>query len=451
MSEPVELTGWGRTPRSAASVARPATPEELGKATLDAGPRGAITRGLGRCYGDAAQRAGGLVVDATGVSGVLALDDGAGVVRVLAGTSLDDLLRAIVPHGWFVKTTPGTRFVTVGGMIASDVHGKNHHADGAFGMHVQSLVLATADGAMRTLTPAGAPEEFWATCGGMGLTGSIVEATLSLRPIESSRLLVDTDRVHDLDDLLARLLDGQRRHRYSVAWIDLLAKGRSLGRSVLTQGDFAPRAALQGSDALDPLAYGPRAPLPMPEAPPGLLNRASTRAFNEFWFRKAPRHRAAEVQPIGPFFHPLDMVGGWNRLYGPRGFVQWQCLLPFGEETVLRRCVEALSQHRTTSFLAVLKTMGKADPAPLSFPGPGWTLALDIPAGSTEVSTLLRQLDREVADAGGRVYLAKDSHLDPALVPVMYPRLDEWREVRDRLDPERRCVSDLAERLRLLR
>jgi decaprenylphospho-beta-D-ribofuranose 2-oxidase len=448
--ELVELSGWARTPRSAVTITRPSTVEELTKAALDAGPRGSITRGLGRCYGDAAQRSGGLVVDATGVNGVLAFDDVAGVVRVLAGTSLDELLRFIVPRGWFVKTTPGTRFVTVGGMIASDVHGKNHHADGAFGMHVQSMVLAGPDGTVRTLTPAGTPAEFWATCGGMGLTGAIVEATLTLRPIESSRLLVHTDRVHDLDDLLTRLSEGQRRHRYSVAWIDLLAKGRSLGRSVLTQGDFAPRAALRGKAALDPLAYGPRQPVPMPEAPPGLLNRATTRAFNEFWFRKAPRHRVGEVQPIGPFFHPLDMVGGWNRLYGPRGFVQWQCLLPFGEERVLRRCVEALSQHRTTSFLAVLKTMGAADPAPLSFPGPGWTLALDIPAGSTEVSTLLRQLDREVADAGGRVYLAKDSHLSPALVPVMYPRLDEWRAVRDALDPERRCVSDLGQRLRLL-
>jgi decaprenylphospho-beta-D-ribofuranose 2-oxidase len=446
----VELAGWGRTPWSATHLSRPTTAEELGKAAQEAGPRGAITRGLGRCYGDAAQRAGGLVVDATGVSGVLAFDEEAGTVRVLAGTSLDDLLRVIVPRGWFVKTTPGTRFVTIGGMIASDVHGKNHHADGAFGMHVESLALAQPDGSVRTLSPADTPEEFWATCGGMGLTGAIVEATLALRPIESSRILVDTDRVHDLDDLLARLLDGQSRHRYSVAWIDLLAKGRSLGRSVLTQGDFAPRSALDGRAALDPLAYGPRPPMPVPEAPAGLLNRVTAGIFNEFWFRKAPRQRRAEVQSISYFFHPLDMVAGWNKLYGPRGFVQWQCVLPFGEEQVLRRCIEALSQHRTTSFLAVLKTMGAADPAPLSFPSPGWTLALDVPAGSTEVSALLRELDREVADAGGRIYLAKDSHLSPDLVPVMYPRLDEWRSVRDRLDPDGRCVSDLAERLRLL-
>lgn len=445
-----ELAGWGRTPWSTAqTVVTPSTADELAKAGHDGPLRGTITRGLGRCYGDAAQRAGGLVVDATGVRGILDLDVASGVVRVLAGTSLDELLRVIVPLGWFVKVSPGTRFVTIGGMIASDVHGKNHHAEGAMGLHVRSLVLALSDGTTRTLTPAGTPEAFWATCGGMGLTGSIVEATLSLRRIETSRVLVDTDRVHDLDDLLRRLREGQERYRYSVAWIDLLARGRSLGRSVLTQGDFAPAVALPAGQ--DPLTHAPHAPVPVPPAPPGLLNRTTTRAFNEFWFRKAPRHRTDELQPIASFFHPLDMFAGWNRLYGPRGFVQWQCLLPFGQEPVLRRCVEALSGHRTASFLAVLKTFGAADPAPLSFPAPGWTLALDVPAGSTEVGDLLRQLDRQVADAGGRVYLAKDSHLDPSLVPEMYPRLDEWRAARNALDPGRRCISDLAVRLQLLR
>ncbi|HET6663880.1 MAG TPA: FAD-binding oxidoreductase [Acidimicrobiales bacterium] len=446
----MELTGWGRVPASAADVAFPTDVDELAKAAHDAGPRGAITRGLARSYGDAAQRAGGLVVDATRVTGILDFDDQDGVVRVLAGTSLDELLRVIVPRGWFVRVTPGTRFVTIGGMIASDVHGKNHHTDGAIGLHVRSLVLALADGTRRTLTPNGTPAEFWATCGGMGLTGAILEATLVLRRIESSRLLVDTDRVRDLDDLLDRLRSGGDRYRYAVAWIDLLARGRNLGRSVLTQGDFAPAEALDARHRDDPLRYGPRPPLPMPSAPNGLLNRMSIQAFNELWFRKAPRHRTGELQSIATFFHPLDMLAGWNKLYGPRGFVQWQCVLPFGQEAVLRRCVEALSRNRTTSFLAVLKTMGEADPAPLSFPAPGWTLALDVPAGSVEVATLLRELDRDVADAGGRIYLAKDSHMDASLVPIMYPRLDEWREVRDRLDPQRRCRSDLGDRLRLM-
>ncbi len=353
---------------------------------------GVVARGLGRAYGDAAQNAGGRVVDATGVAGILDLDVPSGVVRVAGGTSLDELLRVLVPQGLFVPVTPGTRFVTVGGAIASDIHGKNHHADGTFGAHVQSLVLALPDGTTRTLTPAGSPAEFWATCGGMGLTGTIVEATVACKHIETSLLAVDTDRVADLDDLLDRLREGQQRYRYSVAWVDLLAPGRHLGRSVLTQGDFAPLAALAPGDRRlrDPLRFAPRAPVPAPHAPSGLLNRLTIGAFNEFWFRKAPARRRDELQSITTFFHPLDMADGWNRLYGGRGFLQWQCLLPFGEEAVLRRCIEALSDFRAPSFFAVLKTFGAADPGPLSFPAPGWTLALDVPAGSPELAAPAR-------------------------------------------------------------
>jgi decaprenylphospho-beta-D-ribofuranose 2-oxidase len=435
------FAGWGRTAPSAADVARPTSVAELAKASRDAPERGVIARGLGRAYGDAAQNAGGLVVDATGANGILAFDRDEGVVRVAAGTSIEELLRTIVPAGWFVPVTPGTRFVTVGGAIAADIHGKDHHAVGTFCAHVRSLVLASPDGTIRTLTPAGTPAEFWATCGGMGLTGTIVEATVGLRRIGSSRLLVDTDRVGDLDDLLSRLRDGQSRYRYSVAWVDLLARGRHLGRSVLTQGDFAPEG---------PLEFDPRRPLPAPHAPSGLLNLVTIGAFNELWYRRAPAHRRDELQSISWFFHPLDLAAGWNRLYGGRGFLQWQCLVPFGEEDALRRCIEALARVRAPSFLAVLKTFGAADPGPLSFPAPGWTLALDVPAGSTALAELLDRLDRVVVDAGGRLYLAKDSRCRAELVPAMYPRLDEWRAMRDELDPERRCTSDLARRLHLV-
>jgi decaprenylphospho-beta-D-ribofuranose 2-oxidase len=338
--------------------------------------------------------------------------------------------------------------VTVGGAIAADIHGKNHHADGSFGAHVHSLVLAAPDGTTRRLTPTGTPEAFWATCGGMGLTGTILEATVALKRIETSRLAVDTDRVGDLDDLLVRLRDGQDRYRYSVAWIDLLAKGRHLGRSVLTQGDFARREEL-ARDVADPLAFAPRRPLPAPHAPGGLLNRFTIAAFNELWFRKAPAHRVGELQTIAQFFHPLDLADGWNRLYGGRGFVQWQCLLPFGAEDALRRCVEDLSGERAASFLAVLKTMGPADPGPLSFPGPGWTLAVDLPAGDLGTAALLDRLDEVVVDAGGRLYLAKDGRCRPELVPRMYPRLDEWRATCAELDPDGHLVSDLARRLHL--
>jgi decaprenylphospho-beta-D-ribofuranose 2-oxidase len=222
------ISGWGRNPSSAAHVVRPTDPDELAVAAKAAGPRGAIARGLGRAYGDSAMNAGGLVINSTGVSGLLELDHTRGTARVLAGTSLDSLLREIVPQGWFLPVTPGTRYITVGGAIAADVHGKDHHATGSFGAHVQSLVLGLPDGTRRTLTPGA--DEFWATCGGMGLTGTVVEATVRLHAIETSLLRVDTDRVSDLDALLALLSEGGRRHRYSVAWVDLLARGHSLGR-----------------------------------------------------------------------------------------------------------------------------------------------------------------------------------------------------------------------------
>jgi decaprenylphospho-beta-D-ribofuranose 2-oxidase len=444
------ISGWGGTPTSASRVVHPPDRHELAKAALDAGTRGAIARGLGRAYGDAAMNAGGLVVDATNVSGVLDLDPETGLVRVLAGTSLDDLMRVSVPQGWFLPVTPGTRFVTVGGAIASDVHGKDHHAAGTFGSHVHSIVMALPDGTITTLEPETTPEEFWATCGGMGLTGMVIEATLALRPIETSRIAVDTDRADDLDALLALLSDGEGRYRYSVAWIDLLARGRRLGRSVLTQGDFATRDQLTTKDARDPLCVDPPHQIPAPPAPSGLLNRWTIRAFNELWFRGHPTKRRGGIQSIPSFFYPLDLIDAWPRLYGPRGFLQWQCLVPFGREDLLRTVVESIAEQRSASFLAVLKRLGRANSSPLSFPARGWTLALDMPAGDPSLGVLLSRLDRQVADAGGRIYLAKDSCLHPELVPVMYPRLNQWRAVRDRLDPERHLISDLARRLRLL-
>lgn len=447
------VTGWGRNPRSASYVARPTSPDELAMAVKAAGPRGGIPRGLGRAYGDSAMNAGGLVVSSPQVSGVLELDNEAGTARVLAGTSIEALLREIVPHGWFVPVTPGTHFVTIGGAIAADVHGKDHHATGSFGAHVRSMVLALPDGTRRTLTAQGEPERFWATCGGMGLTGTIVEATIDLHPIETSILKVDSDRVPDLDTLLSLLVEGGRTHRYSVAWVDFLARGRSLGRSVLSQGDFATADDLPARKrrARRSHVYDPTPTVPAPTfVPGGLLNRASIAAFNELWYRKAPRRRRGELQSIDTFFYPLDMVDGWNRMYGPRGFLQWQCMVPFGAEDVLREIIEALAEHRAPSFLAVLKYFGEADPGPLSFPGPGWTLALDVPASDRDLAPLLDRLDERVVEVGGRLYLAKDSRMRPELLPAMYPRLDEWRAVRDAMDPDRRMVSDLARRLNLL-
>ncbi len=445
-----ELTGWSRTAPTAATVTTPTTTEALAGSLDDAGERGVIARGLGRSYGDAAQNAGGTVAEATGVRRLLSFDGATGLVTAEAGLSLDDLLRTVVPRGWFVPVSPGTRYVTIGGAIAADVHGKNHHRDGSFARHVRSLRLRVPAGVVE-IGPDQDPELFWATAGGMGLTGVILDATFALQPIPSSRLLVDTERTTDLDDALDRMDRRDDAYHYSVAWIDLLATGAAMGRSVLTRGDFAPADALPAKDRTHPFAYDPAVRLSAPPWVPDLaLNRWSIRAFNEAWYRRHPKHRTGEIQAIAPFFHPLDFVRGWNRIYGRRGFLQWQMVVPFGAEATLRRAVETLSQAGRPSFLAVLKRFGPANPGPLSFPVSGWTLALDIPAGDASLGVLLDGLDREVADAGGRIYLAKDSRLDPALLPEMYPRLDDWRAARARVDPDGALQSDLARRLRLV-
>ncbi|MDQ3737694.1 MAG: FAD-binding oxidoreductase, partial [Actinomycetota bacterium] len=413
----VSLSGWGGTAPSVGELRTMSADAGRVAATIkDAPRRGVITRGLGRSYGDSAQNGGGLVLRLAAGADDVVLDTVTATARAAAGLSIDDLLRFVVPRGYFVPVTPGTRFVTVGGAIASDIHGKNHHVEGSFGSHVRRLSLLTADGTTRELSPDGDdPAAFWATVGGMGLTGVILDATFSLIPIETSRCVVETRRVPDLDALFALMSSGDDAVRYSVAWIDLLAKGAHLGRSVLTTGDHATVDELAPKHRGSPLAYGPRQFADVPVVPPiSALNHASVAVFNELWYRRAPTHRDGEIQEIGRFFHPLDAVRRWNRLYGPKGFVQYQFVVPFGQEDAMRTVIERLATSGTASFLAVLKQFGPANPAPLSFPFPGWTLALDIPAARKGLAALLHGLDDVVLGAGGRHYLAKDAHMSKA-------------------------------------
>ncbi|AQS67936.1 FAD-binding oxidoreductase [Streptomyces pactum] len=444
------VTGWGRTAPTAARLIRPRTYEEAAVAVRDCGARGGIPRGLGRAYGDAAQNAGGAVLDMTALDRVHAIDADGGTVLCDAGISLHRLMEVLLPLGWFVPVTPGTRYVTVGGAIGADIHGKNHHVSGSFARHVLSFELLTADGRVRTVD-RGTPL-FDATAGGMGLTGVILTATVRLEPVETALMSVDTERAADLDDLMARLTAGDHRYRYSVAWIDLLARGAATGRAVLTRGDHAPLDALpRGSRARrEPLAFRTsRLPAAPDLVPDGLLSRTTVGLFNELWYRKAPRESRGRLQRISTFFHPLDGVPHWNRIYGRGGFVQYQFVVGHDQEDALRRIVRRISAHRCPSFLAVLKRFGQADPGWLSFPVPGWTLALDIPAGLPGLGAFLDGLDEEVAGAGGRVYLAKDSRLRPELLAAMYPRLDDFRALRAELDPRGVFVSDLSRRLGL--
>jgi len=436
----VRVSGWGRT--SWADVIE--TP--VGADGPVEWPVAAVPRGLGRSYGDAAQCDGGSVLTTAAQAPEWR---GAGVVRVTAGTSIDHVLRWSVPQGWFVPVTPGTRFVTVGGAIAADVHGKNHHRDGSFAAHVSRVRLATPGAGIIVARPG--DDVFDATVGGMGLTGVVLDADVQMMRIATSMMAVGTRRVDHFDDLLECLVEADRAHRYSVAWIDLLARGSSLGRGVVSAGDHARASDLHSGWRGDPLAYDPNIRTGVPDVVPGfVLNRAVGRVFNEAWFRRAPRARDGELVGIAPFFHPLDALRDWNRLYGRRGFLQHQFVVPDGREGPLRRVIERLANGPSPAMLGVLKRFGPAGEGLLSFPFTGWTLAADLPDGPATRS-MLDAIDEIVVQAGGRTYLAKDARMRPRHVTTMYPALAQWRQIADRLDPDHHVTSDLDRRLGLRR
>ena len=451
-SDPVPLRGWGRTAPTLASVTTPTSVEDVVATVSAAGPRGIIARGLGRSYGDPAQNAGGTVIDMTRLARIHSIDPDSGIVVCDAGVSLDTLMRAALPHGLWVPVLPGTRQVTIGGAIAADVHGKNHHTKGSFSRHVRSLDLVTADGHVHTLTPEGPDAAlFWATVGGMGLTGVITRATVALHPTESAYFVVDTDRTADLDELLELLTDGSDdSYGYSAAWFDTTTTGKQLGRAVLTRGSLATRDQLPAKLRSDPLKFDAPQLLTVPDIfPNGLANRVSLRAFSEVWYRKAPKTRRGHVENITAFYQTLDAVGEWNRVYGSHGFLQYQFVVPMGEEATIRRIVEKIAHSPFTSGLNVFKRFGEGGPAPLSFPIPGWTITVDFPAAARGLNAFCNELDELVLGAGGRLYLAKESRASAETIRAGYLRFEEWRKTRAAADPHGVFTSDMARRLEL--
>lgn len=437
------ITGWGRHGGIGADVYLPAEADELATAEL---PGSMVPRGLGRSYGDAAQLRDGAAVLTTSCRAVDWVDRRRGLVRVDAGVSIGQLIDRFVPKGWFVPVTPGTRHVTVGGAIAADIHGKNHHVDGSFGDHVHSLRLRLASDEVVTVTPQTRPELFWASVGGMGLTGIIVDAVIALTALATSTVRVETQRLRTLDELLAEMRRSDEQHDFSVAWVDLLGGARS----VLTQGSFATPGQLEALGIVDAAGAFRRPPTPAISLPPIPLPRVAVtpgvRAFNELWWRKAPAEPTTTGQSITAFFHPLDAIRDWNRVYGPRGFVQWQCVVPDDDRNTIDDLVDRFG--RLPSYFTVLKRFGAANIAPLSFPAPGWTLAVDLPATDRALAGL-GELDRSVRNAGGRIYLAKDARLGRDDFEAMYPELATFKAVRADVDPDSRFSSDLAVRLGL--
>ena len=403
--------------------------------------RRVIARGLGRSYGDAAQLGGGTVIDMTGITGVW-LDAATGTVIAGAGTSLGRIIDTVLPSGWFLPVTPGTRYVTVGGAIAADVHGKNHHRHGSFGQYVTSFDLITEDGAAITATPG--TDVFAATVGGMGLTGTISRATLRLIPVESSWMRVDTGKGGDLDSVMDMLEAADDRSTYSVAWVDLTRSGR--GRGVVSAAEHATHDETRAKHRLTRSKGISVSP---PPGMPRVVTQRTVDAFNRLWYAKAPSEETGKLEPLDSFFYPLDRVSSWNRLYGRHGFLQYQFVLPEGREDSLLAIAGALAETSTPLALAVLKRMGPSRGGLLSFPMPGWTLAVDMPLGDPGLAEVLDGCDQIVAGSGGRVYLAKDSRLTAEPAHEMYPQLGRWRQIRSALDPTGRWASNLSQRLGL--
>jgi decaprenylphospho-beta-D-ribofuranose 2-oxidase len=442
------VAGWGGGARASVLVGRPRDADELPAALaywrdLDLVARGAIPRGMGRSYGDAAQLHRGLVVDTSRLKR-FELDADTGTVTAEAGVTLAELLDHAVPAGWMIPVVPGTQHVSVGGAIASDIHGKNHGTAGTFGTYVEALGLLTSSGEVLELSAEADDPRFAATVGGMGLTGVIVWARIRFRPVSSPLLAVDTDRAQTLDDALAALSAPGGPHR--VAWLDLL--GRAPGRGIVTRAEHLAAADVpRGRDGSATVAAKAAIPAGWPG---GLLRPTTVGAFNELRFRSAPRAERGAVESIGAHMFPLDALDAWPRLYGPRGFVQYQLVVPPGEDGVLHAVIEELRRARVPCYLAVLKDFGPANRFPLSFPIAGWTLALDLPRAAPGLDAALDRLDELVGQAGGRVYLSKDARVRPETVAAMYPELDAWRQARDAADPDQLWRSDLAERTGLV-
>jgi FAD/FMN-containing dehydrogenase len=432
----MEIHGWGRYPRIMADIFRPRT----ASACCDAirGTGSLIARGLGRSYGDSSLAP--KVLDTCYLDHFLAFDEASGVLTCSAGASLAAILRVFVPKGWFLPVTPGTRLITIGGAIASDVHGKNHHVDGTFARHVDRIELLLGNGDRVVASPRQERALFQATCGGMGLTGVILSAAIQLKPIRGSDIIETTVKAPSLDAVLDAFEENATA-AYSVAWIDCLARGRNLGRSLLMLGEHATDGTMA--------AHGGR-PLPVPfTMPANLLNRVTAKAFNALFYQTALPSRRTRRVPFEPFFYPLDKLGDWNRLYGKAGFVQYQFVLPKAAGAAgLRDVLERIARSGRGSFLAVLKAFGPANEHHLSFPMEGYTLALDFKA-EPPVFQLLDELDSVILNYGGRLYLAKDARMTEATFKASYPRWPEFEQVRAQYHALGKFASRQSQRLGL--
>lgn len=402
-----------------------------------------IPHGNGRCYGDASLSSD--VVNTLRYDKVLAFDEVNGIIACQSGLLLSDLLQIIVPRGWFLPVTPGTKFITVGGAVASDVHGKNHHVDGSFSRHIVSMTVLTGTGETFVCNASTHPDLFWATCGGMGLTGIILDVKFRLKRINTAFIRQKQIKARNLQEIMD-LFEENVGYTYSVAWIDCLKTGKNFGRSILILGEHATVDEVTTEKILLPKE---RALLTVPfYFPSFVLNGLSVKAFNALYYAKNYRRIMESVVHYDGFYYPLDSILSWNKIYGKKGFVQYQFVLPLStSKEGLIEILTRINRKGTGSFLAVLKLFGEQDNL-ISFPMKGYTLALDFPI-QPGLFEFLDELDNVVADYGGRIYLSKDARMKNEIFWKTYPHAGEFRDILQKYDPGNRFVSRLAQRLTL--
>ena len=461
------LHGWGRTAPSTAHVL--STPDvDVIKAAVaqaadensslpEAKRRGVIARGLGRSYGDPAQNGGGLVVDMTPLNTIHSIDPDTGIVDVDAGVTLDQLMKAALPYGLWVPVLPGTRQVTIGGAIGPDIHGKNHHSAGSFGNHVLSMELLVADGRVLHLEPEGSADDpdgtlFWATVGGMGLTGIILRARIQMTFTETAYFIADTKRTANLDETIAAHSDGSEAgYTYSSAWFDAMSAPPKTGRSTISRGSLATLDQLKEYApklAKDPLKFNAPQLMTVPDIfPSWTMNRLTLAMIGEAYYLMGG-DSTNDVKNLTQFYQPLDLIGEWNRGYGDAGFLQYQFIVPTTAVEPFKDIIYQIQSSGHYTALNVFKLFGPGNRAPLSFPMQGWNVCVDFPIRDG-LNEFLDRLDDQVMEFGGRLYLAKESRTSAEKFHAMYPDMAGWLETRRAIDPTGVFASDLSRRLEL--
>lgn len=437
----INHTGWGRTHFSKSKCF---AIEEF-DSTLISKNKSGLAIGLGRSYADTSVNSEGIYFKVSD-NKKIDIDSKNMIATCSADVTIGDLERASINHKLFPSTVPGTEFVTIGGAIASNIHGKSHHQSGAFGDSLLEIKLLKSNAEITTLYPEGnSAENFWATVGGLGLTGIILEAKIKLQKIENAYIEFEEKKARNLEELIDLINIFDEKYLYTVAWIDL--SGEFSGRGLVTGGNHARQRIVLQNKIKNPIKQQNPRKLRIPDIfPEGLINWFTVKVFNTLWFNKPAKKG---LQHLQPFLHPLDSLLNWNRIYGQKGLIQFQFSVPDLHVNYFRKVLDLMREYKVASFLGVLKKFGKSDKSLLGFPSPGWTLAIDIPAGRTDFINELKSIIDEISQIGGKVYLSKDALLSVSQFETMYPKYKEFIERKKEMDPQGFWKSDQARRLGL--